>query len=91
MNCKRLQTLLSFSISVLNTPIHFYELHFYIGLLHFLKIFSIANEIYENIWFLLSQFISELRLIAKESDDSGAYFKNISFNIVILGRHLHLA
>lgn len=51
-----------------------------------LKKFFIANEIYENIWFLLSQFISELRLIAKEKDDSGAYLKNISFNSVILGR-----
>lgn len=60
-----MQILHSFSIPVLNTPIYFGESNFHIGLLYLLKIFSIANDIYENTLFLLHQFTNELRLIAK--------------------------
>lgn len=79
----------SFSISVLNTRIHFYELTFLYWLITLFQKFSIANEIYENIWFLLSQFISELRLIAKEKDDSGAYLRIFHLTVLFLaGRYI---
>lgn len=72
MNCKWMQILFSFSIS----EYIFYELYFHIlNCYTFYKFFLIASDIYENIWFLLSQFTSELRLIAKENDDSRSYFK----------------